>query len=458
MIDGTLLIVAALLAALLVSFFFSGSETAVVSANRYRLAHLRKQGNLRAERTLALLARSPRLLSAVLIGTNLGNVFAVLLFKTLLDRFWDRAAEPAIGFIRWDELISLLAFTPTLVIFAEILPKALFRARADAWILNLRAPLALVTLLFLPVILVLEALVNLVLIPIRRGKALPRRRLTRADLILMLHGTGQADELDQFETEDRALPNGAGNGRPSPRPADQPDLIREPDERRLIQNIIALEQTYVREVMQPLVEIEAVRLGQTTVEAFRDRARRSGYSRFPVFRNRITNLIGYIDVYDVIRDTEGRNDLESFVHPAYYVPETKRLDDLLREFLLLRINNAIVVDEYGGCSGWITREDIIEEIVGELDDELDEPSTQIADLGDGAYRVDGRIDLEELNEMFSLSLDDTECDTLGGLIMMELDRIPAPGDAVRLEGWMMTVIEMEGHRVAWVEMRPLDAA
>jgi putative hemolysin len=457
MISGTLLLAAAFAAALLVSFFFSGSETAVVSANRYRLAHLRKQGDAGAEKTLALLSRSPRLLSAVLIGTNLGNVFAVLLFKALLDRFWDRAAEPAVGFVRWDELISLLAFTPMLVIFAEILPKALFRARADAWIMPLRTPLAVVTLLLMPVIVVLEALVNLVLVPMRRGSALPKRRLTRADLILMLHGTGQADELDQFESEGRGAGEAAGNGVEGARSAETPDLIREPDERRLIQNIIALEQTFAREVMQPLVEVEAVRLGQTTVEAFRERAKRSGYSRFPVFRNRITNLIGYIDIYDVIRDTENRTDLESFVHPAYYVPETKRLDDLLREFLVLKINNAIVVDEYGGCSGWITREDIIEEIVGELDDELDEPSEQIAEI-EGGYRVDGRIDLEELNEVFSLSLDDSECDTLAGLIMMELDSIPKVGDTVELEGWRMTVTEMEGHRVAWVEMRPVEPA
>lgn len=457
MMASAAIAVIALVMSLLVSFFYSGSETAVVSANRYRLAHLRKEGDAAAERTLAMLSRSPRLLSTVLIGTNLGNVFAVLLFNYLLELFWDRADDPAFGYIHWSEVISLCVFTPILVIFAEILPKALFRARADAWIIPLRPLLTFSIRLFLPVIIILEALVYLVLIPLGRGAKAPRRHLTRGDLIMMLHGTGQADELDELEEESGAIPaNGSppaknGNGAP----AEQPDLYREPDERRLIQNIIALEQTYAREVMQPLVELEAIRLGSTTLEAFKDQARRSGYSRFPVFKDRIVNLIGYIDVYDVIRDTGRRTDLESFVHPAYYVPETKRLDDLLQEFLLLRINNAIVVDEYGGCCGWITREDIIEEIVGELDDELDEPSRQIREIDGGIYEVDGRIDIEEINEMFSLELDDTDIDTLAGFMVQQLDRIPRAGDSVEVDGWRMAVREMDGHRVASIELSAL---
>lgn len=445
----------ALLLSLMVSFFYSGSETAVVSANRYRLAHLRKEGNPAAERTLALLSRSPRLLSTVLIGTNLGNVFAVLLFNYLLEQFWDQADQPAFGYVHWSEVISLCVFTPILVIFAEILPKALFRARADAWIIPLRPVLTFSIRIFLPAIVVLEALVYLVLIPLGRGAKAPRRHLTRGDLIMMLHGTGQADELDELEEEAGEAGNAPGTAR-NGNAGEPPDLYREPDERRLIQNIIALEQTYAREIMQPLVELEALRLSTTSVEAFKEQARRSGYSRFPVFKDRIVNLIGFVDIYDVIRDTQDRKGLEEFVHPAYYVPETKRLDDLLQEFLLLRINNAIVVDEYGGCCGWITREDIIEEIVGELDDELDEPSRQIHEIDGGAYQVDGRIDIEEINEMFSLELDDTDIDTLAGFMVQKLDRIPRAGDFIEVDGWRMTVLEMEGHRVAGIELRAIE--
>lgn len=447
----------ALLLSLMVSFFYSGSETAVVSANRYRLAHLRKEGNPAAERTLAMLSRSPRLLSTVLIGTNLGNVFAVLLFNYLLEQFWDQANTTAFGYVHWSEVISLCVFTPILVIFAEILPKALFRARADAWIIPLRPLLTFSIRLFLPVIVILEGLVYLVLMPLGGGAKAPRRHLTRGDLIMMLHGTGQADELDELEEEAGVEPAGpraqGKNGNAGA--GEQPDLYREPDERRLIQNIIALEQTYAREIMQPLVELEAIRLRTTTVEAFKEQARRSGYSRFPVFKDRIVNLIGYVDIYDVIRDTQERKSLEDFVHPAYYVPETKRLDDLLQEFLLLRINNAIVVDEYGGCCGWITREDIIEEIVGELDDELDEPSRQIREIDGGVYQVDGRIDIEEINEMFSFELDDTDIDTLAGFVVQQLDRIPRAGDSIDVDGWRMSVLEMEGHRVARIELRAM---
>lgn len=437
---------------LVASFFFSGSETAVVSASRYRLRHLKSEGNIQAGKTLDLLDRSPRVMSAVLIGTNLGNVFAVLLFKSMLEDVWPGTRESVLGILSRSDLISLVLLTSLIVVFAEILPKALFRARADAWIMSLQPVLTFFTNLFSPVIYVLEKLVDVALLATGSPEGSAKPRLTRSDLLMMLRGGGAGPEPEGESTASAQDGRSATNGEAIP--PEQHLAIRVPDERRVVRNIIGLDQHFAREIMQPLVEIEAVPLGRTTIEAFLQQARRSGHSRFPVYRDRIVDLTGYINVYDVIRDTEGRVDLEDFVHPAHYVPETQRVDDLLQEFLFLQISNAIVVDEYGGCSGWVTREDVIEEIVGELEDELDRPVTEIEEREDGSYLIEGRSDIDDVNEILGTKLDKTDCDTIGGLMMRELGKIPREGDAIEIQGWGFRIDVMDGMRVGRIEILP----
>lgn len=453
MIVATLLIFCALVFALAVSFFYSGSETAVISASRYRLDHMRQEGDRGAEKTLNLLADPNRVISAILIGTNLGNVFAVLLFKYGIGQIWPSVRNPAIGLVHWDELISLLLLTPTIIVFAEILPKALFRARADDWITELRWPLTASIRAFAPVILVLDGIVNSIVRRLDSDATDHPRRLTRSDLIMMLHGIREQNGREKNAESDNEASSSNGSEKAEEPDVEATERILEPDERRIIGNIIALEQRQAREIMQPLVELETVNLRQSNLRSFLDLARECGHSRFPAYRDRIVDLIGYVDVYDVIRDDQARTDLAAFVQPAYYVPETKRVDDLLQEFLQLRINNAIVVDEYGGCSGWITREDIIEEIVGELEDELDRPMVTMEEIAEGHFRVEGRTDIEDLNEVLETTFDDSDCDTIGGFVMRELGRVPKVGDRVSLEGWIIEVSEMDLMRVAMLEVR-----
>lgn len=454
-----ILVTAVIAANLLMSFFFSGSETAVISANQYNLRHRREEGDQQAARTLAVLSRASALMSAVLIGVSIGQTFVALFFKLLLDRLWPAADEIAFGPIRWDELISLIVLTPFVVVFAEILPKALFRAKADAWIHNIRPALSFFMFIFYPVIYSLDRLVDFFLWPFggRDGHRGPR--LTRSDLILMLNApTLTADT----ETPRKEEPTEAGAAQaPMAPPAsqkvdsDQAAADEEPDERRLIQNIIELEQTQVREIMQPLIELEAVQLGRTTVDAFLEQARRSGYTRFPAYKTRIVNMIGYVNVYDLLRDGREKTNLEDILRPGYYVPETKRVDDLLQEFLLQRINNAIVVDEFGGCSGWITREDILEEIVGELGDELDVPVRLIDEQPDGSFIMEGKVHTESVDEALGTDFEnDTDCDTLGGIIMKQLGRIPKSGDSLMLHGWPIEILSMDGLRVGRVKVLP----
>ncbi len=440
-----LFVLTAFVLSLLASFFFSGTETAVITASRYRLRHDHEEGDERAGRTLALLSQPARLMTTALIGTNLANVFAVLLFKHVLDALWPRAATRAVGFVNWDEVICLAVLTPAIVTLAEVLPKSLFRARADAWIRSLTPPLRWFSRLFAPVIVVLDGLVGLLLRPVGGRHALHGPPFTRSDLLVMLQPV-PAKAAEEAEGESAPAP---AHPLATHRPA--PGL--EPNERGLIQNIIELDQTQAREIMQPLAELEAIPLGRTSIEDFLGLARASGYSRYPVYRDRIVNLAGFVDIYDVIRDAQGRSRLEDFVRPAHYVPETKRVDDLLQEFLEQRISNAVVVDEYGGCSGWVTREDIIEEIVGEIEDELDEPAPLIREQPDGSYLIDGRVDPEDVADITDFALEDPYCDTFAGVVVKEMGRIPKVGDEITLEGRRLRIEEMDGLRVALVSLR-----
>ncbi|MBI3734965.1 HlyC/CorC family transporter [Candidatus Sumerlaeota bacterium] len=438
-------------ASLLASFLYFGSETAVISVNRYRLRQLHEEGDEQAGKTLKTLSNPSRLISAMLVGSNLASVLSALFFKLLLDRVGGGSMALQIwGIIRLDELLVLVAFTPMVIIFVEVFPKALLRARADAWIHFLRPFLYLSLLIFSPIVYCLDVLVRIVLMPFGGYEPGHGPRMTRGDVLLMLNPQPQLrDDLAEEEDEPEQ-PQSASAETLAREEAETPSFLRAPDERLLIKNIIELERTQVGEIMQPLIQLEAVHLGHTTMEAFLKQARDAGYSKYPAYKFRIVNLLGYIDVYDVIQDTTGKTDLEAFLRPAYYVPETKRVDDLLQEFLTRRIANAIVVDEYGGCCGWVTLEDILEEIVGELEDELDAPTPLIQEQPDGSYKIEGRLEIEDLNELLGTHFDDSDCDTFGGIVMKEMGRIPKEGDEIALEGWKMRIEAMEGMRVARV--------
>ncbi len=447
-----ILILLAIGACLLLSFFFSGAETAVISASRYRLRHRHEEGDETAGKTLELLSNTHRLLSALLIGNNLVTVLAVLFFKLFLDERWPAWSQRRVlGPLRWDEAVGMVVITPIIVIFAEVFPKALFRAQADSWISPLRPILRLIVTPLTPIVALLDSLVRGALFMLG-GERDYDGGMTRGDVIAMLEPRWKQEEPETENNTEATAPD------PTTEPSAQPttETIATPqegDERLLIKNIIRLEKRQVGEIMQPLIGLEAVHLGHVTMEGFLDMARRSGYSRFPAYRYRVVNLIGYIDVYDVIRDAGKRPNLEDFVRPAHYVPETKRVDDLLQEFLHLRLNNAVVVDESGGCCGWVTREDILEEIVGELADELDQPTSPIQEQTDGSYLIEGRTPPEKVNEALGTNFGDADCDTLGGIVMKEMGRIPKPGDEITIHGWKLKVEDMDGMRVSLIRVR-----
>jgi putative hemolysin len=443
-----ILIGTAILICLGMSAFFSGSEVAVISVNRFRLRSLHEQGDATAGKLIGLLGDSQRLLVMVLIGNNLANVTAALFFKLMVQRWPGFVDGPTIGAIQRSELLSLALLAPIMIVFAEILPKAVFRAHADRLISSLRIPVLVSLFIFRPLIHTIERIAHWMISPLAMQRTRAMRQLTRKDVIsLITPETGEESAAGGSSAE-----GSLGTNLAREVAAENDRLSDEGAARGMIQNIMELQETRAYEIMTPLAELVAVQIGRNDLEDFKAIARSSGFSRFPVYRDRIVNLSGYVDVFRVLREDDGTRKLEDFIEPAYFVPEAKRVDDLLQHFLHERIKNAIVVDEFGGCSGWISREDILEEIVGELEDELDVPQRAVTESPDGSWAVEGRIEIDRLNELIGTDFDDDDWETLAGLILNEIGRIPKEGDEVVVDGWRAHILRMERHRIDRVRL------
>jgi CBS domain containing-hemolysin-like protein len=231
----------------------------------------------------------------------------------------------------------------------------------------------------------------------------------------------------------------------------------DPEERRMIRSILDLEEIAAREVMVPRVDILAVEVGMPLHQVGAVMAE-GGHSRLPVYQDSIDTILGIVYARDVLQqitgDGQGALSLEHILRPAMFIPDTLRLDQLLREMQERRTNIAIVVDEYGGTEGLVTMEDLLEEIVGDIEDEFQKVEPDIVHVGLGEAVVDGRIHLEDLNEALGFFLKGDEgFDTLGGLIAHRLGRIPAAGDTLEADGLTFHVLSASGRRVRKVRVR-----
>jgi len=410
--------------------FFAGAETGAISANRLRLRNLQLEGDQRADDVIALLSDTQSVLTVTLVGTNVFSILAALFAKQFFTITTQILYKDAT--IQTADLVSLVIMTPFLLIFGEIIPKQFFREHADNLMLRIRTPLKLFSNLFIPAVSFFNSITYLCLKPFGISKGQSRIRFTKEDL-RQLVGTGENNG-----SKDKA-------GIPGAKEVD------------MIQSIFSLEKTLVREVMKPLVDVIALPLHTSTVKTALETARRSGYSRLPVYENTIVNMVGYVDVYEILRsENKHTEELGSFVRSAYYIPETKRIDDLLQELLSQHISVAIAFDEYGGCSGFVTLEDILEEIVGEIEDEFDKKSIMYYEEKPGVYNVDSRMDLDDLREELNITLPKRECDTISGFIYNILGRVPREDEMISYGKYRIRVLETQPPKIKRVRIEQLS--
>ena len=231
------------------------------------------------------------------------------------------------------------------------------------------------------------------------------------------------------------------------------DEVLQEEKQDMIQGIEDLPETSVKEVMIPRIDVDFINVHITEQELY-ERIAESGHSRFPVYSDSIDNVIGILYVKDLIKVIAKNEpvDLEKIIRKAFFVPESKRIDSLLREFKRRHVHIAVAIDEYGGISGIVCLEDIIEEIVGDIQDEFDNEHEDILPVGEKIWICDGRINLDDLNDQIESSFPNDEFDTLGGFVFDLFGKIPVKYEKVSWKNYDFIIQDMEGHRINLIKV------
>ena len=399
---------------LLLSAVFSAAETAFFATNRLRLRQRAEAGEGAARLAHRLLDEPGRILTTLQIADNIVNVGASVLAAVTFVRLFgpNRAA-----------LYAFLVMSALLLVVGEIAPKTIAARYADGIAVALARPLLLLSRLLSPLIRLLSLASNVVVRPLG-GRVNINAPLVTEEEIRMLVKMGEEEG------------------------------VIEQEEREMIHSIFEFGDTVAREVMVPRMDMDVLEDTATVGEAAQ-LVVQTGHSRVPVSHESIDNIVGVVNVKDMLRPlTSGRMTapITEVIRPAYYIPESKRLDELFREMQRRKVPLAIVVDEYGGTSGLVTVEDLLEEIVGPIMDEHDVEERLVEVVNDQVALVDGRASVEELNDQLHLDLPVGEVDTIGGFVYSLLGHVPQPGERVSYNGLEITVEQVEGQRIGKVKI------
>ena len=290
-----------------------------------------------------------------------------------------------------------------------------------------------------------------VLLPTFRLISRPFTPVTRGLLLLLNHqrrdrATSVSVNRDEVNDDGEVI-NGSAVNENDPTTGHQ-------DERRLLKSIVDFGDTLVREVMTPRPDIVSIRAGGT-LDDLRVLFREQEYSRIPVYRDNLDNILGFVFVKDLVLlgdAARGDQPITDHLRPAHFVPETKLVSELLREFQNQRIQSAIVVDEYGGTAGLVTLEDLVEEIVGEIRDEYDVEAEPVVEEANGAYVFSGAADVDEIADRLHVSIEREGFETVGGFLLSHLGHVPATGEKFSIDGLRVEVIDAERRRVRKVRI------
>jgi putative hemolysin len=378
--------------ALISEAFFSGSEIAVVASNK-ALLHKRTSFGIRLERMVEEFRQRPqRILGTALIGTNLSVVASTSLVTLYLRHRYGEAGE----------LYTLLIMSPLLLICGEMIPKVIFQHFADRLAPRVLPLLKLFSYIFYPILVTLIGMADLLMFILRAGREKTNPFLTREQLRFLL--TSSASQNLEKKTE-----------------------------HKMIRRVFRFFESTVKEVMIPLIEVQAFK-ESAPVSEVKKKVRALPYSRYPVFRERVDDVVGILHAFDLIDHPDESLTIKSLMRPAVYVPETMPVDDLLLRMQKENFAMASVVDEYGGCVGIITMEDILEEIVGEIEDEHDEAPRLFRTLGHNRWLIQARMEVDHINENLGLDLPEEEdYETLGGFLLSRLHHIPRAGEILRYQ-------------------------
>jgi CBS domain containing-hemolysin-like protein len=395
--------------------FFSGSETALVSLNWIRLEHWVEKRMRRARALEQFVSDPHRFLGTTLVGTNLAIIMTSSVVSLMFSRSFSTWPAGLVG------LCAIVTSTSVMLVFGEIIPKVMGRRHSDAITLKVIHPLRVFYWIFSPVIWIVTGIASGLLRTVGIRTKTWRRRLTKDELRLLLTSEGErAGAVDSDGTE-------------------------------LIAGIFEFAVTTTGEVMVPRTDVVGLPPDATVGNAV-DLVRAHGFSRLPVFsedRERIEGMVISRDLLGLPRDRS----IAEFVRPLPHVPATKRCDDLFKELQAAHQHMAIVVDEHGGLAGIVTMEDLLEELVGEIEDEYDVRRALIQKMEHDLYMVDGRAEIGTVEEALGVKLPESSYNTIAGLVLDVLGRVPEPGDEISIAGLDLRIVSASPTRIGKIRIK-----
>jgi putative hemolysin len=409
---------------ILANAFFVAAEYALVTARRTRIIELHHQGNRRARAVLRITADPPQFITAMQLGVTLTSLGIGALGEQALSHAFDKWMATIIAV-----LLAYLILTFAHVVIGELVPKGVALGHAEGTALWVSAPVRAFFTLFAPFVWVLRKATEGVLHLLGlESPGAEREPLSEAELRMLLSRSSQEGEIEH-------------------------------EEQQMIDKVFVFGDKDAADVMVPRPEVAAVSVEMPPEQALAT-VLDSPYTRYPVYRESLDDIVGVLHVRDLFMAVHDRGladvKLDEITRPAYIVPETKDLASLLQEFRKTNNHFAIVVDEYGDTAGICTLEDLLEEIVGEIEDEFDVPEEQIEQIDDETYRIDGMFSIDDFNIRFGTELPDEDYHTLAGFVFGQLGRAPQPGDDVSYDGMRFDVLEVDGNRIERVAVNFLE--
>jgi Mg2+/Co2+ transporter CorB len=406
---------------ILVSAFFSGAETGLTATSRARLTEIERRGSKRAAMALKLTALPERLIGALLLGNNLANITAsAVATAALIKIFGDSGA-----------VIASAVMTVLILIFAEVMPKTYAIAYPERVALAVAPIMRFIAAVLGPIVLAVEFIVR---------------------NALKLFGVNIDDDAGVLTAHDEL--RGAIDLHHK-----EETLIK--TDRDMLGGILDLKDLEVADIMVHRTKMKTLDAGQKLTELVAEMLD-SPHTRMPVWKDNPDNIVGVLHaktLFAALQKVDGdasKMKLDDIMTPAWFVPDTRPLEDQLNAFLRRKVQLAIVVDEYGEVQGLVTLEDILEEIVGDIKDEFDGVATGVRKTRDGSYVVDGTVPLRDLNRSFDWRLPDEEVTTIAGLVIHEARMIPAQGQAFSFHGFRFEVLKKRKQQLTSIKVTPLE--
>jgi CBS domain containing-hemolysin-like protein len=403
-----------LLLLLIFSFFFSSTETAITAAGKVKLKVMENAHPNKKRGFVWLAANVQRALSITLVGNNIVNIAASSVATVMFTEIFGHQKGP---------IAAVVVMTTVVVIFCEILPKNIAIAHKDYIIYNALPLIRFFSVVLWPVIYIVQHCIWFI------GKMLGFKLdtyssfVTREDFEVIVNESGESGAIEE-------------------------------DERKMISGVISFEETRVSEVMVPRTDMKAMS-SETTVAEASEICLESGHSRVPVYERELDRITGVLYVKDLLSPLS-RGDFSGVVasvqRKPLFIPETIKTDEAFELMKKSKIHIAIVVDEYGGTAGLVTLEDLLEEIVGDIQDEYDDEIPDVLEERDGVYLVQGYVNLDELSETLEYSFEFEDVDTVAGMVLSLKGNFPEEDEIVRYGQWKICVVEIAEHRILQVRM------